>query len=41
MADNENYRETSNHLHLLLAAGVFVGVALLPVVLRIVQLING
>lgn len=41
MADNQNYREESNHLHLLLGAALFVGVALLPVLLRIVQLVNG
>jgi len=41
MADNENYRETTTHWFLLLGALVFVGVALLPVVLRLIQLIAG
>lgn len=40
MADNENYKEQSNHLHLLLGVGLFVGVALLPVILHIVKLIT-
>ncbi|WP_275065554.1 hypothetical protein [Aliidiomarina soli] len=37
MADNENYREESTNWHLLLGAGAFVLVALLPVVIAVIQ----
>lgn len=39
MADNENFRETTTHWFLILSAVLLVGVALLPIVLRVIQLI--
>lgn len=38
MADNQNYREESGNRHLLLGVGVFVAVALLPVLIAVIQL---
>ncbi|RAK01844.1 hypothetical protein B0I24_101483 [Aliidiomarina maris] len=37
MADNQNFREESTNWHLLLGALAFVGIALLPVVLAVIQ----
>ena len=39
MADNENFREESSNWHLILGALTFVGIALAPVVIAVVQLI--
>lgn len=41
MADNENFSETSSNWFLLFGTLAFVGVALLPAVLRVIQLIVG
>lgn len=38
MADNENYREESTNWHLLLGAGIFLLVALLPALIAVIQL---
>lgn len=39
MADNENFRESSTNWHLILGALTFVGIALAPVIIAVVQLI--
>lgn len=41
MADNENFSETSSNWFLLLGTLAFVGVALLPAVIKVIQLIVG
>ncbi|WP_275541088.1 hypothetical protein [Aliidiomarina minuta] len=41
MAENQNYREESGNRHLVLGVLVFVGVALLPVLIAVIQLIAG
>lgn len=41
MAENQNYREESGNRHLLLGLSVFVGVALLPIILAVIQLVIG
>lgn len=40
MADNENFREESSNWHLILGALLFVGVAMLPIVIAVVKLIT-
>lgn len=40
MADNENMQEKSTNLHVVLGALVFVGVALLPAVLAVIQMLT-
>ena len=38
MADNENMQEKSTNLHLVIGTLAFVGIALLPAVLAVIQM---
>lgn len=41
MADNENFRETTSNWFLVAGAVLLVGLGLLPVVIKVIQLISG
>ncbi|WP_269434571.1 hypothetical protein [Aliidiomarina indica] len=41
MAEHGEFKEKTRVRHLLLAAVIFVGIALLPVVLRVIELATG